>query len=225
MADDKDEGRPGADEAPGTPDVPSADVPAGGEADSQDPAEIPGEQPSITDDDLAKLIASVDAAAAANAEKAEPAGRTDEQRMAQVQTLLAERTDDLQRLQAEYINYKRRVDRDRTVARQQGAESVVRELVPVLDAMHHAQQAEAELPDGVRLMMAEMARVAGNLGLETFGALGDEFDPVAYDALFQLPTSDYAPMTVAQVVQSGYRLNGTVIRPARVAVAVEPPTE
>jgi molecular chaperone GrpE len=189
------------------------------------PAKVSGEQPAITDDDLAKLIASVDAAAAAAGTAggmAAGAGLTDEQRMAQVQTLLAERTDDLQRLQAEYVNYKRRVDRDRTLARQQGAESVVRELVPVLDAMHHAQEAEAELPEGVRLMMAEMARVAGNLGLETFGAPGDEFDPTAHEALYQVPTSDYPEMTLAQVVQPGYRLNGTVIRPARVAVAVEP---
>ena len=184
--------------------------------------------PKISDDDLAQLIASVNEAAAKAGVDAvtapdESAPMTDEQRLAQAETALAERTDDLQRLQAEYVNYKRRVDRDRELARQRGAESVVRELVPVLDAMHHAQEADEELPEGMRLVVAEMVRLAGKLGLETFGAPGDEFDPTAHEALYQVPTSEYEPMTVAKVVQPGYRLNGVVLRPARVAVATEPP--
>jgi molecular chaperone GrpE len=206
----------------------------------------PGQQPGsgtpgdgasqISDDDLAQLSASVNEAAAKAGIDADahavttPADKpegdkpmTDEQRLAQAETALAERTDDLQRLQAEYVNYKRRVDRDRELARQRGAESVVRELVPVLDAMHHAQEADEELPDGMRLVVNEMVRLAGKLGLETFGAPGDEFDPTAHEALYQVPTSEYEPMTVAKVVQPGYRLNGVVLRPARVAVAVEPP--
>ncbi|MCL1841252.1 MAG: nucleotide exchange factor GrpE [Propionibacteriaceae bacterium] len=188
--------------------------------------------PKISDDDLAQLIASVNEAAAKAGVDAdvhavtapdESAPMTDEQRLAQAETALAERTDDLQRLQAEYVNYKRRVDRDRELARQRGAESVVRELVPVLDAMHHAQEADEELPEGMRLVVAEMVRLAGKLGLETFGAPGDEFDPTAHEALYQVPTSEYAPETVATVVQPGYRLNGVVLRPARVAVATEVP--
>jgi len=210
----------------------SGDAPAQGDTPPQgEPAS------SISDADLAQLIAQVNEAAAKagmhdadihamtadgeipSPETAKP--MTDEQRLAQAETMLAERTDDLQRLQAEYVNYKRRVDRDQALARQRGAESVVRELVPVLDAMHHAQEADEELPEGMRLVVAEMVRLAGKLGLETFGAPGDEFDPTAHEALYQVPTSEYEPMSVVKVIQPGYRLNGTVLRPARVAVATE----
>jgi molecular chaperone GrpE len=138
-----------------------------------------------------------------------------------LEALVAERTEDLQRLQAEYVNYKRRVDRDKVAARQQGAASVVRELVPVFDAVQTAEQQE-NLPDGVKLAFAELARIAVKLGLETFGAVGDEFDPTTHEALYQLPTADVPPMSVAAVVQPGYRLHDQVLRPARVAVAVEP---
>ena len=200
--------------------TPSAEPPAppAAEAASDD-------TPHITDDDLSRLIASVnEAAAARGAEAGDGAGApvTDEQRIAQLETQLAERTDDLQRLQAEYVNYKRRVDRDRAVSRQQGATSVIRELIPVLDALAHAEEAEPDMPEGLRIVGAEITRVTAKLGLESFGSPGEEFDPASHEALYQVPTSEYQPMTIAQVIQPGYRLNDQVIRPARVAVAAEP---
>ncbi|MCL2315539.1 MAG: nucleotide exchange factor GrpE [Actinomycetia bacterium] len=200
---------PGA-PADAAPDVPTSDVPT-----------PDAETPRITDADLDELIASVNAAAAA---KAGDAGAsvplTDEQRIAQLEALVAERTDDLQRLQAEYVNYKRRVDRDRAQARAQGAEAAVRELMPVLDAVAHAQEAEGgELPEGLRLVAAELTRVTGKLGLASFGGVGEDFDPNRHEALYQVPTPDAEPMSVVQVIQPGYTLNDQVIRPARVAVA------
>jgi len=252
MADDK---RKRTQDEPGTPSVadaaeaagPSADAPdAAGRADvaaeAGTPAPDPGapgadpsapsagqaddEGPHLSDDDLSRLIASVNAAAAqagtAPAASGGDVPMSDEQRVAVLEAELAERTDDLQRLQAEYVNYKRRVDRDRMLGRQQGAASVIRELVPVLDAVAHAEQAEGELPEGLRVVAAELTRVTAKLGLVQFGAPGDEFDPVLHEALYQVPTAEVPPMTVAQVVQPGYKLNDAVIRPARVAVAIEP---
>ena len=216
------------------PEEPLADDPAAPSFDlPDDPDDVLGAdsedaEARAIDDELSRLIDSVNAAAAAagSAAAGEPGvPMSDEQRVAALQSELAERTDDLKRLQAEYVNYKRRVDRDRMLGRQQGATSVIRELVPVLDAMAHAEQAEGELPEGMRLVGAELTRVATKLGLVPYGLPGDEFDPVLHEALYQVPTTDVAPMSIAQVVQPGYTLNDQVIRPARVAVAIEPPTQ
>lgn len=144
-----------------------------------------------------------------------------EQRIDQLEELLAERTDDLQRIQAEYVNYKRRVDRDRAVSKQQGVDSVVRELVPIVDAVAAAAEHE-EITGGFKAVAAEIDKLAAKLGLTSFGAPGDEFDPNLHEALLQIPTADYPPMAVAQVIQRGYQLGSVVLRPARVAVAVEP---
>lgn len=133
--------------------------------------------------------------------------------------LVAERTDDLKRLQAEYVNYKKRVDRDRTLARDKGVESVVLELLPVLDAVSAAEQHE-EMGDGLKLIAAELTRIATRFGLAAFGEAGEEFDPRLHEALMQMPVPGASEMTLAQVIQRGYTLNGSVIRPARVAVAV-----
>ena len=141
---------------------------------------------------------------------------------ASLERLVSERTDDLQRLQAEYANYRKRVERDRATARQQGVESVVRELMPVWDAIAQAASHD-ELNGGFKVVATEFQRLAEKLGLKTFGAIGDEFDPNFHDALMQLPTADVEPGHVAQVIQLGYRLGDTVLRPARVAVASAPP--
>jgi len=138
-----------------------------------------------------------------------------------MERLVAERTDDLQRLQAEYANYRKRVERDRALARQQGAESVVRELMPIFDAIAQADSHE-ELTGGFKVVAGEFTRLSEKLGLSAFGAIGDEFDPNLHEALMQIPSPDIEPGKVAQVIQLGYRLGQTVLRPARVAVAAAP---
>jgi len=139
----------------------------------------------------------------------------------QTEHLLAERTADLQRLQAEYANYRKRVERDRATARTQGVESVIREMMPVFDGISHAQEHE-ELTGGFKVVASELARVMTNLGLTDFGAVGDEFDPNLHEALMQIPSEDVPAGHIAQVIQPGYKLGETVLRPARVAVASEP---
>lgn len=140
-------------------------------------------------------------------------------RDAELEALVSERTADLQRLQAEYVNYKKRVDRDRDLARQAGVESVIRDFMPVLDSIALARQHD-DLSDGFVMVITELEKVAAKNGLTAFGAVGDPFDPVRHEALMQVQLD--APVevvTVSQVMQQGYELKGRVIRPARVAVA------
>lgn len=141
-----------------------------------------------------------------------------------LEQLVAERTEDLQRVQAEYVNYKRRVDRDRTLARQAGIEAVLRDLMPVFDAIL-AAQAHDDLSGGFKLTADELVKVTKSYGFESFGAPGDEFDPHLHEALMQQPVpADQLPagveMAIADVMQVGYRINDQIIRPARVIVAV-----
>jgi molecular chaperone GrpE len=135
---------------------------------------------------------------------------------------VAELTGDLQRVQAEYVNYKRRVDRDRDVARQRGIESIIADLLPVLDGIDGAK-AHDEFTDGTKLIADEVAKVTAKYGLEAYGQVGDEFDPQIHEALMHVEVPGYSVTTCTQVFQTGYRLAGRVIRPARVAVT--DPTE
>lgn len=142
-------------------------------------------------------------------------------RVTELENTVAERTQDLQRLQAEYVNYKRRVDRDRNLARQAGIESVVADLLPVLDSIDLARQ-HKDNSQGFELVADSLAKVAQKHGLSSFGAVGDAFDPVMHDALMQAPMADgqvVTETTVSQVLQTGYKLGDRVLRPARVGVA------
>ncbi len=143
----------------------------------------------------------------------------------ELEEMVTERTLDLQRLQAEYLNYKRRVDRDRAVARQTGVEVVIEDLLPVLDSIDAARQ-HGELDGGFKLVADELERVATKHGVELFGQVGDEFDPTMHEALMQMPLAD-GPVetpTVSAVMQSGARIGDRIVRPARVGVA-QPETE
>ena len=140
-------------------------------------------------------------------------------REAQLEQLISERTADLQRLQAEYINYKKRVDRDRDVARQKGVEQVVNDLLPVLDAIDAARQHE-EFEGGFRLVVDALEKVTGKYGLVAFGEVGEEFDPNVHEALMHMPLEgDHTTTVVSAVIQKGIRLGDRIVRPARVGVA------
>jgi molecular chaperone GrpE len=132
--------------------------------------------------------------------------------------LVAERTADLQRLQAEYANYKKRVDRDRALARQGGIEAVMADLLPVLDGIAAARSHD-ELTGGAKLIADELEKVAAKYGLAAFGAADEPFDPHVHEALMTIDKPGYPVTSVAQVFQSGYKLNDRVLRPARVGVA------
>ena len=136
--------------------------------------------------------------------------------------LAAERLEDLRRLQAEYVNYKKRVDRDRSLAREAGISHVLESMFPVLDEIHLARE-HGDLVDGPGAVIVDkLEAVLAKLGVEAFGAYGDEFDPMHHEALMHISAevpADATATTVVKVLQRGYRLGDRVVRPARVAVA------
>ncbi|MBK8458872.1 MAG: nucleotide exchange factor GrpE [Micropruina sp.] len=139
-------------------------------------------------------------------------------KISELEELASERTADLQRLQAEYVNYKRRVDRDRTLARQGGIEAVVLDLLPVLDSVEGARE-HNELTGGFRLVADELEKITAKYGLETYGEVGDPFDPQIHEALMQVPMPGVEVATCSAIMQKGVKLNDRVLRPARVGVA------
>jgi molecular chaperone GrpE len=144
--------------------------------------------------------------------------------LAEAKAALAERTADLQRLQAEYVNYKRRVDRDRDVTRKAGIESVLKDFLPVLDDLRSAREHE-ELSGGFKAVADEVERVATKHGLEPFGQAGDAFDPHIHEALLHAHATGITGPTCVEILQAGYRIGDKVLRPARVAVAEPGPDE
>ena len=137
-------------------------------------------------------------------------------------SLAAERLSDLQRLQAEYVNYKKRVDRDRAVAREMGISQVLESLLPVLDDIHLARE-HGDLEAGPFAAIAEkLEAILGRFGVERFGAVGEQFDPMVHEALMHVEADldESATMTtVVQILQPGYRTRDRLVRPARVSVA------
>lgn len=134
---------------------------------------------------------------------------------------LDERTADLQRLQAEYVNYKRRVDRDRELVRAQGAEKVLGSLLTVLDDVGRAGE-HGELTGGFKAVADSLQQALKAHGLESFGQEGDVFDPNLHEAVFHAGESaEVSTTTVHSVMRTGYKVGERVLRPATVGV-VEP---
>lgn len=141
--------------------------------------------------------------------------------------LAAERLADLQRLQAEYVNYKRRVDRDRVEVKQSAVVEVLTGLLPVLDEIHLARE-HGDVADGpFKAITDKLEAALGKYGLVPFGAVGEPFDPTQHEALMHaewnpddenLP-SDATTTTVVTVFQPGFKAGDRVLRAARVAVA------
>jgi len=140
--------------------------------------------------------------------------------LAKLEGELAERTADLQRLQAEYVNYKRRVDRDRQVVKDSAVASVLTSLLPVLDDIGRARDHD-ELTGGFKAVAESFERIVSGLGLEAFGTVGDAFDPRIHEALMHQYSDDVTEPVAQAILQVGYRMGDKIVRPARVAV-VEP---
>jgi molecular chaperone GrpE len=133
------------------------------------------------------------------------------------QTALAERTLDLQRLQAEFLNYKRRVERDRELVQQNAVYSVLSGMLPVLDDIDRARE-HGELEGGFKAVADSLERTVTTLGLTKFGAKGDEFDPRLHEALMHGHSPDVTTTTVDVVAHAGYRIGDRVLRAAKVTV-------
>jgi molecular chaperone GrpE len=132
--------------------------------------------------------------------------------------MLAERTADLQRLQAEYANYRKRVERDRLAVREQALANVLHELLPVLDDIGRARE-HGELSGGFKSVADSLDSILTKLGLTSYGENGDAFDPTLHEALMHEYSADVAEPTCVKILQPGYKVGDRIIRPARVAVA------
>ena len=128
---------------------------------------------------------------------------------------------------AEFDNYRKRIDRERQELRRTAAEGLVSELLPVLDnferAVQHAEESEpAAFREGVAMIARQFADILQRSGLETIDPTGQRFDPELHEAVQRIEGSEYAPGSIVGVFSRGYLFGGRLIRPAMVAVAVEP---
>jgi molecular chaperone GrpE len=131
--------------------------------------------------------------------------------------LTASLTADLQRLQAEYSNYRKRVERDRAVASEIAVASVLSELLATLDDIERAAQ-HGELTGGFKSVADQLIATTTKLGLEKYGTDGDEFDPQIHEALMHDTSADVKVATASKILQPGYKFKERVLRPARVSV-------
>ncbi|MCF2537847.1 nucleotide exchange factor GrpE [Streptomyces nigra] len=187
-------------ETPGFEEKP--DVPSGATPDDAEPKAAPQEGTAPAGDGHADpgLVAQLD----------------------QVRTALGERTADLQRLQAEYQNYRRRVERDRITVKEIAVANLLTELLPVLDDIGRARE-HGELVGGFKSVAESLETVAAKMGLQQFGKEGEPFDPTIHEALMHSYAPDVTETTCVAILQPGYRIGERTIRPARVAVAEPQP--
>ncbi|NAZ74675.1 nucleotide exchange factor GrpE [Kineococcus sp. T13] len=134
------------------------------------------------------------------------------------QAQAAERLEELQRLNAEYVNYRKRVDRDRDVARNAALASVAEALLPVLDDVHLARQ-HGDLTGPFVAIADKLEATLTRFGLVRYGESGEPFDPAVHEALMHSHSDEHEVATCVQVLQPGYRFGERILRPARVAVA------
>jgi molecular chaperone GrpE len=137
---------------------------------------------------------------------------------------LAERTADLQRVSAEYANYRRRVDRDRLASAEQATAQVLSSLLPILDTIERARQ-HGDLTGAFAAVAEQLEGTLGKVGLATFGESGDHFDPNRHEAVMHSTRPDVDQATCVEVMRRGYAFGERLLRPAMVAVADPQPAE
>ena len=126
-------------------------------------------------------------------------------------------TNDLQRLQAEYANYRKRIERDRLVAHEMAIGAVLTELLALLDAVDLAEQ-HGEVTGGCKAVSDQLNAITSRIGLEKYGSEGEAFDPQIHEALMHEISADVAVATASKILQPGYKYKERILRPARVSV-------
>ena len=126
-------------------------------------------------------------------------------------------TNDLQRLQAEYANYRKRIERDRLVAHEMAIGAVLTELLALLDAVDLAEQ-HGEVTGGFKAVADQLNSITSRIGLEKYGSEGEAFDPQIHEALMHETSADVAVPTATKILQPGYKYKERILRPARVSV-------
>jgi molecular chaperone GrpE len=127
-----------------------------------------------------------------------------------------------QRTQADFENYRKRMSRENAAAADRGAGRLARELLPALDHLDlalKASEGDEDTVKGFAMVREEIVTALGRVGIEPFSPHGEAFDPNEHEAMVQQPAEGAEPGTILEVYQQGYRINGAVLRPARVVVA------
>jgi molecular chaperone GrpE len=174
-------------------------------ASDPDPQDGQGENDELTVDDILGATQNADAAA----------------EDAVIADLESQLLNDLKRLQAEYANYRRRTEEQREIEIERAKGAVAKGLLPVLDDLDRADK-HGDLEEGTPFaaVAVKLRGVAERIGLSTYGAAGEVFDPQQHEAIFQAPTPGVETPTILEVVETGYRLGSVELRPAKVVVAV-----
>jgi molecular chaperone GrpE len=192
---------------------------------SEQPAETPEEQRNLTPEE--EPVTSRDEAGEPSGEE-DPANEQqgmEDKEAASEEPEASEQPEDYlalaQRIQADFENYRKRAAREAATAGERAKSGLIRELLPVVDnlerALVSAEEGEQHLAEGVRLVHSELIAVLERNGIQQFDPAGDKFDPTEHEALSV--REDGEPGLVLDVVEKGYRANGTVLRPARVVVS------
>jgi len=188
------------------------------EVSPEEQVDLPPEAPDV----LADLPSDLPEGAPAAAPSPEGGGGepTDEEpdELSAVKSALADRTNDLQRLQAEYANYRKRVDRDRQLVADNASYKALTPVVEVLDTIDRAKE-HGELDGGFKAVADQLERAVAASGLVRFGEPGDAFDPTLHEALSHLGAdADVTVTTVKHVAKGGFRMGDRVVRAAQVLV-------
>ncbi|MCX6409756.1 MAG: nucleotide exchange factor GrpE [Actinobacteria bacterium] len=152
---------------------------------------------------------------------------TTDDEMTRVATERDEYLDQLQRTRADFDNYRKRMERERPLLQEAGVRDLVGELLPVLDNLERALEALVAAGDegasgivaGVDMVHQHLGALIAGRGVQEIPAAGEQFDPTVHEAVQSVPSPDHPAGTVVAVVERGYRLSDTVIRPARVVVS------
>ncbi|SBT50137.1 nucleotide exchange factor GrpE [Micromonospora auratinigra] len=192
----------------------AADAPAEGLVED---AEVVVDEIEVADDAVSGPPV-VDAPAEPAEEAAPAKASTGGAELAALRSDLDERTRDLQRVSAEYANYRKRVDRDRNLVQEQATGSVLTALLPILDDLDRARE-HGDLVGPFGSVAEQLTTALGKFGLTAFGEQGDPFDPTRHEAVAHQTSADVTEPTCVQVMRRGYQLGERLLRPALVAVA------
>jgi molecular chaperone GrpE len=188
--------------------------------------EVPDlEEPVASPKGPQETAAPTEEPSAGEGEDSGPADADAEDELTAARREASERTSDLQRLQAEFLNYKRRVERDRDLVRQNAVFTVLSPMLDVLDSIDRAR-ASGELEGGFKGVAEQLERIVSGLGLSKFGEVGDAFDPTRHEALSHVGVDpDVEVVTCKHIVKSGYSIGDRVVRAAQVVVVDPPPAD
>jgi molecular chaperone GrpE len=182
------------------------------ETEVEEPFETPGSPETTESDD------ALEKGASAEASDPDLEGSDSQLVASYLEQALAERTSDLQRIQAEYVNYKRRVERDRDLVRENATYAALAPIVEVLDTIDRARE-HADLDEGFQAVAEQLERVVSKAGLVKYGEPGDPFDPRFHEALSHIGEDPEVEVTTCKVVaKAGYRIGERVVRAAQVLV-------